>query len=361
MSETSKQQPDNIDSMIEISKVLDAMPFYVLIVDENHNIVMANTAVRAHLGVDPQDIVGQYCPQAIHGMNEPFNGCPLEESVAKGEIVERELLDAASGYWFKSAIYPIPNVLIDGKKVFFHMTTDITSRKNAEKQLAASQKELRILLTHVQSVREEERIRISRNLHDETAQVVASVITVIENAIHTLMDEPQKTEVSLRRSQALCVRVLDELQRLVHELRPAMLDDLGLVPAIESLIENTLEPAGVKTVFRTSGIKRRLPPQMETTIFRVIQEAVSNIAKHAKTKNASLEINFKKDLVEVIIADEGKGFDLNKAMDFTRRIHGYGLLNMRERILDLGGSFNIQSNSGEKGTTIEIQIMDAKK
>lgn len=239
------------------------------------------------------------------------------------------------------------------------MVTDITARKKAEKQLESSQKELRSLLTHVQSVREEERKRIARDLHDETAQVVASLITIIENAVNTLQSQPEKSEISLRRAQTLCVRILDELQRLVHELRPAMLDDLGLVPAIESLIENTLEPSGITASFRTEGVKRRLPDEMETTLFRVIQEGISNIAKHAKAKKAAIRVVFKKDLIEVVITDNGKGFDVGKTMDLTAGIKGYGLLNMRERILDLGGSFNVISES-KKGTTIEIKIIDIK-
>ncbi|MFC1998300.1 ATP-binding protein [Chloroflexota bacterium] len=360
MNQTPKHKPDSINHELKISEVMDSLPFYTLIVDEDHNILEANAAVQSHLGVDPKDIVGGYCPRVIHGLDDPFEGCPLEDSVLSGEAIEKELYDAPSNFWFKSAIYPINGVTVNGKRVYFHMVTDITGRKKAEKQLEASQKELRSLLTHVQSVREEERKRIARDLHDETAQVVASLITIIENAVNTLPTQPKKSEISLRRAQALCVRILDELQRLVHELRPAMLDDLGLVPAIESLVENTLEPAGIKTIFKTTGAKRRLPAQLETTLFRVMQEAVSNIAKHAKAKKVNIEVRFKKGLVEVLIADNGKGFDVKKAMDFASGIRGYGLLNMRERILDLGDSFNVNSD-GKSGTTIEINIADTGK
>ncbi|MFC1979158.1 PAS domain-containing protein, partial [Chloroflexota bacterium] len=180
MNETSIKGGDNIE--LKIAEVMDALPFYALIVDEDHNILQANAAVQAHLGADPKDIVGKYCPRVIHGLDEPFEGCPLEDSVESGQPVEKELLDVPSGFWFNSAIYPIPGATVNGKSVYFHMVTDITARKKAEKQLEASQKELRSLLTHVQSVREEERKRIARDLHDETAQVVASLITIIENA-----------------------------------------------------------------------------------------------------------------------------------------------------------------------------------
>ena len=361
MTQTSKHELDNIDLMLKISKVTDALPFYVMIIDEDHNIMQANAAVQAHLGFPPEDIVGKYCPKVIHGLDEPYEGCPLEDSVESGQAIEKELFDAPSGSWVQSAIYPINGVIINGKRVYFHMVTDITGRKKAEKQLEASRQEIRSLLTHVQTIREEERKRIARELHDETEQVVASLITIIENAVNILPSQPKKSEISLRRAQTLCVRILDELQRLVYELRPAMLDDLGLVPAIGSLIENTLEPAGIKTSFKTSGVKRRLSDQLETSLYRVIQEAVSNIAKHAKAKNASIEVRFKKGIIELLIVDDGKGFDINKAMDFTDGIASYGLLNMRERILDQGGSYSVKSDVKKNGTTIKIKVADTKQ
>jgi signal transduction histidine kinase len=361
MGKTPEQEPNNTDLHLKTSELMDCYPFYALIVDEDHNILQANAAVQTHLELLPEDIVGQYCPKVIHGIDGPFDGCPLEESARTGQALEVEMYDAPTGKWFRSATYPIPNVLIGGRRAFFHMLTDITTQKKAEELLEASQKELRSLLTHVESVIEDERERIARDLHDDTAQVVASVITVIENAVNMLATQPQKTESLLRRAQGLCVNVLDELQRLVHELRPAMLDDLGLIPAIEWLIENTLEPAGIKTDFEITGVRRRLPQQLETTLFRVIQEAISNIAKHAKAKNTTIKVNFTSILIEVYIADDGKGFDVKKATDLTAGISGYGLLNMRERILDMGGDFEVKSNGKKKGTTIEIKIKDIKK
>jgi len=352
------QKLGNADMNLNISRVMDALPFYVLIIDEAHNILKANTAVLAHLGVAPENILGKYCPKVIHGLDGPFEGCPLEESVESGQAVEKELLDVQSNFWFKSAIYPIHGVKVNGKRIYFHMVTDITARKKAEERLEASQKELRSLLTHIQSVREEERKRIARDLHDDTAQVVASLITIIENALNNLPSQPEKSEMSLRRAQDLCVRILDELQRLVHELSPAMLDDLGLIPAIDSLVENTLEPAGIKTSLEIVGIKHRLPTNIETTLYRIIQEAISNIAKHAKAKRVNIKVVFRNSDIELSIADDGEGFDVNKAMDFAAGIKGYGLLNMRERVLDLGGTFNIRSNCNKGGTTIEIRITD---
>jgi PAS domain S-box-containing protein len=95
-----------IDVELNVSDILEALPFYVMLVDEQHHILQANNAVREHLGLKPEDIVGRYCPEVVHGLKEPWYACPLEEAVEKGQAVEREALDEKSGRWIKSAIYP---------------------------------------------------------------------------------------------------------------------------------------------------------------------------------------------------------------------------------------------------------------
>ena len=115
--------------------ILDALPFYVLLVDETHHILLANKAVRRDLGLDPEQIVGRYCPKIVHGLDGPFPGCPLEEAVDKGHAVERELFDPYSGRWMKSAIYPTKHRTQDGRAIFIHMIHDITERKRVEEEI----------------------------------------------------------------------------------------------------------------------------------------------------------------------------------------------------------------------------------
>ena len=145
----------NIDdnrSWRNILAILDSLPFYVLLVDEHHYIIQANKAVRSHLGVNRRDIVGQYCPKAVHGIDGPFHGCPLEESVEKGLPVEREVLDKETGRWLMSAIYPTSMSTKDGTKIYFHMVNDISARKQAEEKLRVTSGKLRSLSAHRDSV-----------------------------------------------------------------------------------------------------------------------------------------------------------------------------------------------------------------
>lgn len=340
---------------VGIPDILDALPFYTMLVDAQHHILLANSAVQTHLGVLPEDIIGKYCPKVIHGLDGPFPGCPLEEAVEKGQAVVHEVLDQKTGRWLRSAIYPTKGVTADGKQVYFHMVTDITDRKQAEEQLKISHERLRSLSGHLESVREEERNRIAHNLHDETSQVLSSLTAHLEAALGRLPTGANESRAMLEKARDLANKILDELHKLIYELHPFMLYDLGLVAAIGSLINTSLEPAGVKVHFQTKGRMKRFSPQLEITLFRVIQEAFNNIAKHAKAKNAEVSIHFQKGSMGVRIADDGKGFDVKEALSTKRGLRGFGLLSMKERVELVNGTLNIRSRPGG-GTEINIEI-----
>ena len=116
----------------EFKKVLDALPYYAMLVDETHHIILANSAVTKALDVGPKEIVGGYCPEVIHGVKGRFPGCPLEEAIEKGIVAtEKEFFDEDTGRWFRSAIYPTGQKTREGKEIFFHTSQDITDIKKA--------------------------------------------------------------------------------------------------------------------------------------------------------------------------------------------------------------------------------------
>jgi len=211
------------------------------------------------------------------------------------------------------------------------------------------------LLRDMFSIQEEERKRIARELHDETSQVLASLAANLEAAVGLLPLSADKIKTILRNSQALSVNMLDEIHKIIYELRPSLLDDLGLVAATHWLLDNNLGASGVKVSFKTTGRKRRLPTPVETTVFRVIQEAVYNIAKHARAKHAGITLRFERNRITVNIWDDGKGFDVNEAIGARDRPRGLGLLGMKERIGLLNGVLDIKSQPG-RGTEINIVI-----
>jgi PAS domain S-box-containing protein len=341
-------------SNLAILDILNALPFYVIIVDEEHNILEANEAVYTHLGVKREEVLGKYCPKIIHGIDEPFQGCPLEEAAGTNSAVERELFDQRSGRWVSSAVYPIKTQGWNGKKIFLHIVTDITQQKEAQEQLKTSHDQMRALSAHLETVREEEKRKIARDLHDETSQLLASLNAHLEAAIGNLQGESNQAGAYLRKAQALSIAILDELHRLIYDLRPPLLDEFGLIPAVDALVDSHLRVSGIKVSIKTTGKVRRLSPALEIALFRVVQEAFNNIIKHSGAKNVQIKADFKKKIIKISIKDDGAGFDLREVTTLKDKSRGLGLLGMKERIQMVKGSLFIRSSPG-KGAEIIIE------
>ncbi len=210
------------------------------------------------------------------------------------------------------------------------------------------------LLQDMFSIQEEERKRISRELHDETSQVLASLDASLEAAVGMLPDGADEAKAILRKAQSLSINILDDVHKLIYELRPSLLDDLGLVATVRWLAENNLEASGITVNLKTSGRQRRLPPQIETTLFRVVQETISNITRHSQAKKVSINLHFGKHFINVKIIDDGIGFDVDEAISSKDRPRGLGLLGMKERVELTKGALIIRASHG--GTEINIEI-----
>jgi signal transduction histidine kinase len=156
----------------------------------------------------------------------------------------------------------------------------------------------------------------------------------------------------LAELEAFTSNIVQELRRLMMDLRPTLLDDMGLVPAIRSFAESQLQRAGVRIAIEVKGTKRRLAPVVEIALFRILQEAITNIAKHAQAASGTVELCFKESSVVACIADDGRGFD-----PVTSRAtwQTFGLLGIEERIALLGGTLRIDSQK-DQGTRIVLEI-----
>jgi signal transduction histidine kinase len=206
------------------------------------------------------------------------------------------------------------------------------------------------LLRHIVIAQEEERSRIARELHDETAQV----LTAFSLDLATLRElSKRRTNILdiLDRLQSLTRQMSQGIYRLVRDLRPAQLDDLGLPPALQHLCDQ-FERQGLQASIEISGGQQRLDPLVETVLFRIAQEALSNVNRHARVNQARMHLQYDENLVILKIEDEGIGFDPQE--DLTPP-HGWGLAGMRERAQSVGGELQIHSKHG-RGTLVEISI-----
>jgi two-component system, NarL family, sensor histidine kinase DevS len=203
-------------------------------------------------------------------------------------------------------------------------------------------------LRRVVQAQEEERRRLARELHDETGQALASILLGLKT-----LEESKNVDDVKASVQALRERVVDTLRdvrRLAVELRPAALDDYGLEPALERLASGFAEQTGIKVELESRLKDDRLPEEVETVLYRIVQEALTNIVKHAHADRVSIVVTQKADSVGAIIEDDGRGFDPERDVD-----GGIGLLGMRERVALLDGSLTIES-SRAAGTTLVVEV-----
>jgi signal transduction histidine kinase len=214
----------------------------------------------------------------------------------------------------------------------------------ATRQLAEREEARARLLRQVITAQEDERKRLARELHDETCQTISALSMRLGSLTQRSGDTPPPELVEARN---LAVRALDELHRLIYDLRPSVLDDLGLWAAIRWYAERQLEPKGVSVRCEFADVDRRLPTLYETALFRVSQEAISNIAKHAEAEQVLIQGSMKGDTLTIEIEDDGKGFEPGASRTPGPDGHGWGLLGITERVDALGGTVEIDSAPGQ--------------
>ncbi len=235
-----------------------------------------------------------------------------------------------------------------------------TMKQNAMLYAELQEKEQmrRELLHRVFSAQEEERKRISRELHDETCQILNSLAYDLDNVGEMLAHgESPATEVQpmLEKMRALAKTGRDGVSRIIFDLRPTMLDHLGLVPALRWYAETRLSDMKINYSFREVGQARRLRPSVETALFRVVQEAVNNIAQHSRARHADFCFEYCDDRLVVRVADDGQGFDRTSIPNRANGRRGLGLMGMEERMTAAGGHFILQTACG-KGTVIQLSV-----
>ncbi|MFO8010028.1 MAG: PAS domain S-box protein [Dehalococcoidia bacterium] len=229
---------------------------------------------------------------------------------------------------------------------FQHAARDVTDERRM-------QENLRYYLQQVTRAQEEERKRIARELHDETLQNLIVISRQLEKitSSEALWEESLEVVRGLKKQIEAAVQ---EIRRFSHDLRPSVLDDLGLLPAIE-LLADDLEKQGISTSFKVIGEARRLAPEAEVMLFRIAQEATRNIWRHADATQADVTLEFVDSKFKMRIADNGKGFRLPQRLGDQASLGKLGLAGMQERARLLGGTMKLDSKPN-KGTTILIQV-----
>ena len=207
--------------------------------------------------------------------------------------------------------------------------------------------EVRRLSSQALSAQEEERKRIARELHDETAQALTFLLVRLRVAEKSGTLEDMKTAVAEVR--ALAGDTLESVRKLALDLRPSALDDLGLVPALEWYTKQYSQRLPIDVSFSAIGFDHRLPPDLEVALYRVVQEALTNVAKHSDAHSVTVLLEYQADSVRAVVEDDGHGFDVSAKLESRER--GLGLFGMQERLELVQGKLSIESGAGE-GTRV---------
>jgi signal transduction histidine kinase len=214
--------------------------------------------------------------------------------------------------------------------------------------VSLSQRVSRDVLGRVVAAQEHERKRLARELHDETGQALTSILLGLKPLEQAVSGHDALAAIASVRE--LVVSTLQDVRRLAVELRPSALDDFGLVPAVERLVETFREQSEIRVDLETNLGDERLPPEAETTIYRIVQEALTNIVKHAQASQVSVLLTKRDGLIAAVVEDDGRGFDPSAVGE-----EGLGIVGMRERLGLVGGRLRIES-AGGSGTSLVAEV-----
>ena len=324
----------------------------IITIDREGRIIELNSAAEKIFAFSRSKFIGENVIAVIPSSFKPWfvsglaNGFAGGKGPTLGSRIEMPAL-RADGSRF-SAEFTITPITLAEKPMFTLYIRDITQRKKAEA-------ELRALPQRILRAQEAERSRIAQELHDGINQLIASVKMRLRKVESSLPDLRPASREILRRCDQVLVRVLEENRRIAHNLRPAELDNLGLAAACISFCAEVQSRTDLQIECRIAATKRRLPQVLELHLFRIIQEAVNNITKHARAKLVKLQVQIRDESVLLRIQDDGHGFDPIAAEKGKKSRHGLGLTNMRERALAMNGECEIKSQRGE-GTTIIVRV-----
>jgi two-component system, NarL family, sensor histidine kinase UhpB len=324
-------------------------------IDENGVITYVNAKFLDMLGYKREEILGHPVLEVL----DPVSLLIYKQQMASPGDIRREPYELV---WIKKAGQRMislvsPSPICDDKNRFKGsaiVATDITERRRVEEELNRSREELRSLSRHLQSIRESESKRIAREIHDELGQALTAIkmdISWMSQKLPEAQREQERFLLKIDSMSKLIDMTIQTVQKISAELRPGLLDDLGLVPAIEWLGQDFQKRTGVKCILNLECDDSALGSECSTAIFRVIQEALTNVARHAQGSRVAISLKENKENLDLEIRDNGRGIRDEEIF----APESLGLIGIRERLHPFDGVFKLKGIP-EKGTQFSISI-----
>jgi PAS domain S-box-containing protein len=341
------------DALKKLSSAVEQAADSVMIANRDGVIEYVNPAFETLTGWAAREVIGGTARILKSGVHGPEFYANLWRTITAGQVFRAVFVNRKKNgepYDEEKIITP----LRDARGEISHFVSaarDITERKRADEQLRSSREELRALAAHVESVREEERSRIAREIHDELGQALTALRFDLCRLGGVALGDPNVLGQRVTGMTMLIDRTIASVRRIATELRPGVLDDLGLAAAIEWQAHEFEARTGIGCAVVTPSADPELGRDVSTAVFRIFQETLTNVARHARARHAEVTLSTDGERVRLVMRDDGRG--ITDAEVGGRR--SLGLLGMRERARLLGGHVTIVGRPGE-GTTVSVEL-----
>jgi PAS domain S-box-containing protein len=348
--ELAEQQEQIRRAKEEWELTFDTVPDPILLLDEQFCIKHANKATGALLGLEPAQLLGKRCYEVLHKLAEPHPDCPYQRLFTTRKEERSDIAEARLGRTFETAASPFFDAS-GTMRGCVHVLRDITERKRAEESL-------RQLSTHLLRAQDDERRRIARELHDSIGQELAALDLNLGWIKQSVDDIDPRTRGVLAESLELVKRCSQEIRDFSYLLHPPLLDEYGLASAVRWYAEGFARRTGIQVALDLPDDLRRLPLDVETALFRIVQECLTNVHRHAGSSTVRIRIAQESNRLCLEVADKGHGMPLSGPNGNAFR-PGVGVSGMQERMREQGGTLEIESNS--RGTTVRASLSVEEK
>ena len=344
------------DVEARIGGVIDSAMDAIITIDHQQRIVLFNNAAENVFRWPSHAVIGKSLDVLLPKRFSTIHSQHVQ-TFGKTGVTSRRMGAAAvlTGLRADGEEFPVEASISQfgegAQKLYTVILRDVTLRVQAEAELRRSKEELHELAAAANQLREHEQRRIARELHDELAQALTGIKMDVAWIKNKLPAAPSPIAEKLKSLEALLDNTVAATRRISSDLRPMMLDDLGLVPATEWLVQNFTQHTGIRCELAIATAKLDLQDPEATTVYRILQESLTNIAKHAKASSVEVTLAHSDGEISIGVRDNGVGF----APDSPRKQNSYGLIGLRERAYLLGGKVQIESAPGQ-GTYIEVRL-----
>lgn len=343
--------PHRVESETDFStSLINSLPGIFYLFDSNGKMMRWNKSFEKVSGYSTEEVALMHPVQFFDTDEQEYIASRIYEVFTKG------VSDAQANFFTKDRkkipfYFTGTMILLEEGPCLIGMGIDITEKVKAEEELKDSYDHIRALATHLQNIREEERASIAREIHDELGQQLTGLKMDIAWLARKLGKQDEEIEKKIKSIVQLTDETVKTVRRISTELRPSILDDLGLIAAIEWHSVEFENRFSIQTVFKPEISQLDLEPATAIGLFRIYQESLTNVLRHANAKKITSTLYMKDNVLVMNITDDGEGFDIN-AIDDKKTL---GLLGMKERTLIMGGYYEIKSNFG-KGTSVTVSV-----